>query len=61
VSLFGEDGFKREVIRLCRSKGELNYFEAKYQFSMGALESDVFYNEWIILKVHKAHLKKVDF
>jgi len=28
---------------------------------MGALESDVFYNEWIILKVHKAHLKKVDF
>lgn len=61
VSLFGEDGFKREVLRLCRSKGELNYFEAKYQFSMGALESDVFYNEWITLKVHKAHLKKVDF
>ena len=61
VSLFGEDGFKREVLRLCKSKGELNYFEAKYQFSMGALESDVFYNEWIALKVHKAHLKKVDF
>ena len=61
VSRFGEDGFKREVLRLCRSKGELNYFEAKYQFSMGALESDVFYNEWITLKVHKAHLKKVDF
>lgn len=61
VSLFGENGFKREVLRLCKSKGELNYFEAKYQFIMGALESDVYYNEWITLKVHKAHLKKVDF
>ena len=61
VATIGEGQFKREILRLCRSKGELNYFEAKYQFTMGALESEVYYNEWISLKVHKAHLKKVDF
>lgn len=61
VTTLGEGQFKREILRLCRSKGELNYFEAKYQFTMGALESEVYYNEWISLKVHKAHLKKVDF
>lgn len=59
VSRFGEDGFKREVLRLCRSKGELNYFEAKYQFSMGALESDVFYNDAIMVRVHRSHLNKL--
>ena len=61
VTTAGEGQFKREILRLCRSKGELNYFEAKYQFTMGALESEKYYNEWISLKVHKAHLKKVDF
>ena len=61
VATMGETQFKREILRLCRSKGELNYFEAKYQFQMGALESEQFYNEWISTKVHKAHLKKVDF
>lgn len=61
VATMGETQFKREILRLCKSKGELNYFEAKYQFTMGALESEQFYNEWISMKVHKAHLKKVDF
>lgn len=61
VASLGESSFKREVLRLCKSKGELNYFEAWYQITMGALESEDFYNEWILLKVHKTHLKKVDF
>lgn len=61
VQRLGEESFKREVLRLCKSKGEMNYFEAWYQFDMRALESDDFYNEWVALKVHKAHLKKVDF
>lgn len=61
VSTLGETQFKREILRLCKSKGELNYFEAKYQFVMGALESEHYYNEWISAKIHKAHLKKVDF
>jgi hypothetical protein len=61
VQSLGEDKYKREIVRLCKSKGELNYFEAKYQFVLGALESDAYYNEWVSCKIHKAHLKKVDF
>ena len=61
VQSLGQDMYKREILRLCRSRGELNYFEAKYQFTMGALESERFYNEWVACKIHKAHLKKVDF
>lgn len=57
----GEDKFKREVLRLCKTKGELSYFEAKYQFETCALETDKAYNEWIMVKVHRSHLKKVDF
>lgn len=57
----GKDSFKREVLRLCKSRGELNYYEARYQFDWRVLESDKFYNEWISLKAHKVHLKKVDF
>lgn len=61
VRELGEEKFKRVILRLCKTRGEMSYYEAKYQFSMGALESNHFYNEWIFLKVHKTHLKKVDF
>jgi hypothetical protein len=61
VQSIGQDKYKREIVRLCKSKGELNYFEAKYQFTCGALESEQFYNEWVACKIHKVHLKKVDF
>lgn len=61
VQTFGEVSFKREILRLCKSKGECNYFEAKFQFEFLALESDSYYNDWIMVKVHRSHLKKVDF
>jgi len=61
VKELGEDKFRREILRLCKAKGEMNYYEAKYQFELGVLESNSAYNEWIMVKVHKAHLKKVDF
>ena len=61
VQTFGEVSFKREILRLCKSKGECNYFEAKLQFQLLALESDDYYNDWIMVKVHRSHLKKVDF
>jgi hypothetical protein len=50
--------FKREIIRLCKSKGECNYFEAKYQFQEEVLENDNYYNSWIMCKIHKAHVKR---
>ena len=56
VKVLGPDAFRREIIRLCTSKGEMSYFEAKYQFQYDVLESDQWYNTWIMCKVHRKHL-----
>jgi hypothetical protein len=56
VSLFGEKKFKREILRLCISKGEMTYFEAKYQFEFCVLESEKWYNGHIMARVHRKHL-----
>jgi hypothetical protein len=61
VRELSEDNFIREILVLCKSKGECNYFESKYQFDLKVLESDDYYNEWIVSKIHKSHIKKVDF
>ena len=56
VNIFGQDCFRREILRFCSSKGEMSYFEAKYQFQYDVLESDQYYNSWISCKIHKKHL-----
>ena len=59
VTQMGASNFKREILRFCKTKGECNYFEAKYQFDLRVLEREEFYNCWIQLKVHKSHLKNL--
>lgn len=61
VKNHGEQYFKREIIRLCRNKSELSYFELKEQIVRCVLESDEYYNSWIFVRVRKEHLKMVDF
>jgi len=56
VERLGSYNFKREILRLCKSKGEFSYFEAKYQFEKNVLETDEYYNSWISCKIHKKHL-----
>ena len=53
----GGDNFKREIIRLCKSKGEMSYYEAKEQFDRDVLFSDEYYNEFIGCKIHSKHVK----
>jgi hypothetical protein len=57
VEKLGKENFKREILRLCKTKGEFGYFEAKYQFDNNVLENDDYYNTWIMVRVHKKHLK----
>ena len=33
----GKDNFKREILRLCKTKGECTYYEAKLQFDFDVL------------------------
>jgi hypothetical protein len=53
------DQFQRTILRLCKTKSECSYFEAKYQFERGVLESDEYYNAWIMVKVRRSHLTKL--
>jgi hypothetical protein len=61
VEALGEDKFAREILKFCKSKGECNYYEAKLQFERAVLETDTYYNDWIMVRVHKKHLSKVSF
>ena len=54
----GEGLFTREIIILCKSKGECSYYEAKEQFERSVLFDDNYYNNWIQCKIHSSHLRK---
>lgn len=54
VLALGESNFTREILRYCRSKNELSYYEAKYQFENDViLDETKWYNGWISVKVRK--------
>ena len=58
VATHGFGAFQREILHLCGNKGQCNYLEAKLQFLHGVLEHpDKFYNDWIMCKVHRKHVK----
>ena len=57
VAKHGQHMFTRHIIHLCKSKGECGYLEAKEQFVKGALESDEYYNTWIMVRVRKSHIQ----
>tara|TARA_B100001057_G_C22658909_1_gene875171 strand:+ start:625 stop:1026 length:402 start_codon:yes stop_codon:yes gene_type:complete len=52
----GQDKFKREIIRLCKTKGEMSYYEAKMQFDNDVLFRKDYYNNFIGCKIHAKHL-----
>lgn len=54
----GTDNYKRIILKLCKTKGECSYYEAKLQFENDVLLRDDFYNEFIGCKIHSKHLRK---
>jgi hypothetical protein len=48
--------FRRDIIHLCRTKGECSYYEAKEQFAQDVLLRDDYYNDFIGCKIHSKHL-----
>jgi len=60
VKELGEAVFKREILKFCYTKGELSYYEARFQFEEDVLlKPDQYYNRWISIKVHTIHLKNL--
>ena len=54
----GAENFKREILKLCRTKGECSYYETKLQFEYDVLLREDFYNAFIGCKIHAKHLPK---
>lgn len=48
--------YTRTILRLCKTKGECSYFEAKYQFEYDVLYRSDFYNEMIMCRINQKHL-----
>lgn len=59
VEANGAESFKREILHLCHSRGEMSYLEAKEQFDRGVLLSNDYYNGIINCKIHKSHVKRL--
>jgi hypothetical protein len=57
VKVNGKDNYTREILHLCKTKGECNYLEAYEQFTRKVLIGEDYYNEWIMVKVHRSHIK----
>ena len=53
----GADNYTREILKLCRTKGECSYYEMKYQFEYDVLlKPDEYYNAFIGGKIHRKHV-----
>jgi hypothetical protein len=51
VASLGEDKFTREILYLCKGRGEMSYIEAREQFDRRVLETDEYYNGIINVRV----------
>jgi hypothetical protein len=59
VNSMGSDFFYREIIHLCKTKGECAYMEAKEQFDRDVLLTDEYYNGIINCRIGAKSLKNL--
>jgi hypothetical protein len=57
IEVKGKDAFVREIIHLCKTRSETNYYETYEIFARHALLSDTYRNQWVACKIRKDHLK----
>ena len=53
---FGKESFKREILRMCRSKTEMSYFETKEILVRDALIRDDYINKWLTAQINGKNL-----
>lgn len=57
IRKLGEDNFTREILRLCRTRSECNYYETKEILLRDCLLRDDYYNNWVSCKITRTSLK----
>lgn len=59
VASLGEENFSRTILKLCESKGEMNYEELREQVMRDVLRRPVeYYNAFVGGKIHRKHVWK---
>jgi len=59
VEAKGINAFKREILHLCKSKGEMSYMELKEQMDRNVLFLDEYFNNIIQVRIHGKHVKNI--
>lgn len=59
VEELGGDNFHREILHLCKSKGEMSYLELREQMDREVLLNDDYYNGIIQVKIHRSHVQSL--
>lgn len=59
VKLIGENNFCRTILHLCKTRSECAYWETFEIISQGALLKEEYYNDWLMVRVRKDHLKSL--
>lgn len=57
VEILGKENFLREILFFCKTKAECSYIEAREQFTRKVLETDEYYNNNIMCRIHGSHIK----
>jgi len=60
VRVLGEINFRREILYLCKTKSEMNYWETYEQLVNHAIPRDDYYNDWFMTRIAKKHLKGIN-
>lgn len=53
IKTLGKEHFKREILSIHESRGDINYHEMKYQVLFDVLNSDEFYNDNILTRWYR--------
>lgn len=56
VAKLGKDNFKREILRLCKTRSECSYYETKYILDLHCLLLPNCYNDWVQAKITRRHV-----
>ena len=60
IKEFGKDNFRREIIRLCKSKSEMNYYELHEQMVRHVMLKPLeYYNSYVGTRINRNQLNRL--
>lgn len=57
IAINGKEKYTREILHLCKTRAECQYYETYEIFCRHALLSENYYNAWVFCRIRKDHLK----